>query len=66
MVEVPPRELPYERLGARTARPAGPVDQLDGGEGAEMQMGREPGGGVAGQVVVPVLVRVDTGRAARR
>lgn len=39
MVEVPPRQLPYERRGARTFRAARPVDQLEGRQRAEVQMG---------------------------
>lgn len=39
MVEVTPGQLSYERLGARAARRARPVDEFDRGEGAEVQMG---------------------------
>lgn len=38
-MEVTPGQLPYERLGARAARRARPVDEFDRGEGAEVQMG---------------------------
>lgn len=38
-MEVPPGELPYERLGARTAHTACPVDQFDRRQRAEVQMG---------------------------
>ncbi|MGH1551486.1 hypothetical protein ACRAWF_02665 [Streptomyces sp. L7] len=35
------------------------MDEFDGGEGAEVQMRGEVGGGVPGEVVVDVLVRGD-------
>ncbi len=56
VVEVPPAQLPDERLGAGAARRTRPVDQFGGGDRAEVEMRGEPGGRVRGQVVVTLLV----------
>jgi hypothetical protein len=65
--EVAPRELPHERLRPRSAAPQRPLLDLAGGERAEVQMGGEPGGAVAREVVVVLGVRIEAaGQPARQ
>lgn len=58
-MELAPAQLPYERLGPGAAGLPRPVHQLDGGQGAEVQVRREARGAVARQVVVLLLVRTE-------